>query len=156
VLKIKGFQITHLPDLNTSFTPTAKEVATSIGFWLNNYHKQAWGYLAPFLSISGVLIALIFAAFQRPGMALICNSVTLSALIVTAGFTLFPFLLPSSSVPNHSLTIWDAASSKLTLSWMFWATLIFLPIVLSYTIWVFRVMRGKVLEKDLLTKQGSY
>jgi len=156
VFKIEGFEIASLLDPNKSLTPTTKEVTKGIGFWLNNYHTYSWGYVAPSLSICSVLIALIFSVCKHPGMALIFNSIGLSAVIITAGFTLFPFILPSSSHPNHSLTIWDAASSKLTLSWMLWATLLLLPIVLSYTIWVFRVMRGKVLEKDILKKNSPY
>ncbi len=150
IFKIEGFQIIAIPNINESLTPLSKEVTKGLQFWLNNYNQHPLGYIAPLLSISGVLAALVFSAFNYPGIALFCNSITLSALIITAGFTLFPFILPSSTAPNHSLTIWDASSSKLTLTWMFWATLIFLPIVLSYTTWVFRVMRGKVLEKDLL------
>ena len=156
VFKIEGLQITSLPNPNESFTPLSKEVARGVGFWLKNYQEHALGYLAPFLSICSVLIALIFSVCNLPGMALFFNSIALSAVIITAGFTLYPFILPSSSHPNHSLTLWDAASSKLTLSWMLLATVIFLPIVLSYTIWVFRVMRGKVLEKDILKKNSLY
>jgi cytochrome d ubiquinol oxidase subunit II len=64
--------------------------------------------------------------------------------ILTAGFALFPFLLPSSENPNHSLTVWDSSSSVLTLRIMFWAVAAFLPVVMGYTAWVFRVLRGRI------------
>ncbi len=57
---------------------------------------------------------------------------------------MFPFLLPSSSDPRSSLTVWDASSSRLTLWIMLIATAIFLPVILCYTSWAMRVMRGKV------------
>jgi cytochrome bd ubiquinol oxidase subunit II len=156
VFKTKGFNIVSMPHPNQIFSPLSKQVLTGTGFWLKNYQKFPIGYLGPLSSFIGLSLALIFSAYQRPGFALFCNSIALMGVISTAGFTLFPFLLPSATQPNHSLTIWDAASSQLTLAWMLGATLILLPIVLSYTIWVFRVMRGTVSEKTHLEKSESY
>jgi len=59
---------------------------------------------------------------------------------------MFPFLLPSSTHPSQSLTIWDASSSKGTLSLMLFVVIVFLPIVLAYTSWVYYVLRGPVSE----------
>ncbi len=66
--------------------------------------------------------------------------------IASAGAALFPFLLPSSSEPGMSLTVWDASSSKLTLAIMLGAVAVFLPIVIAYTGWAYRVMRGPVAD----------
>jgi cytochrome d ubiquinol oxidase subunit II len=52
--------------------------------------------------------------------------------------------MPSSSMPASSLTAWDAVSSYRTLQVMFWAVVIFLPLIVLYTSWVYRVMRGKI------------
>jgi cytochrome d ubiquinol oxidase subunit II len=67
-----------------------------------------------------------------------------ASVIATAGLSTFPFLLPSSLDPNASLTVWDASSSRLTLLIMLGVTLVFLPIILCYTAWVYRVLRGRV------------
>ncbi|TAL38976.1 MAG: cytochrome d ubiquinol oxidase subunit 2, partial [Methylovulum sp.] len=72
------------------------------------------------------------------------SSLTLASVILTAGVAMFPFLIPSSRAINASLTIWDASSSLGTLKIMFWVTLVFLPLVIAYTGWVFRVLRGKI------------
>ena len=96
----------------------------------------------------------IWALLERPSrsprarrkLALLSSSVAVAGVIATAGFSLFPFLLPSSSHPDHSLTVWDASSSPTTLSLMLVAALFFLPIVLAYTGWVFHVLRGPVTE----------
>ncbi|GAC1669007.1 MAG: hypothetical protein NVS9B2_12950 [Steroidobacteraceae bacterium] len=69
---------------------------------------------------------------------------------------MFPFLSPSSAVPNHSLTIWDASSSAKTLLIMLYATIIFLPIVLAYTAWVFRVLKGRITLETLRGHHGPY
>jgi cytochrome d ubiquinol oxidase subunit II len=42
--------------------------------------------------------------------------------------------------------VWDSVSSHKTLGIMFWATLIFMPLIVTYTSWAYRVMRGKVTE----------
>jgi cytochrome d ubiquinol oxidase subunit II len=62
---------------------------------------------------------------------------------------LFPFLLPSSTNPAQSLTVWDASSSARTLAVMLGAVVVFLPIVLAYTTWVFRIMKGRVTLETL-------
>jgi cytochrome d ubiquinol oxidase subunit II len=48
------------------------------------------------------------------------------------------------SDPRSSLTVWDSVSSHLTLGIMFWATMIFMPLIVFYTSWAYKVMRGKV------------
>jgi len=65
-------------------------------------------------------------------------------VIATAGLSAFPFLLPSSLDPNASLTVWDSSSSRSTLLFMLIAVVVFLPIVLAYTAFVYRVLRGRV------------
>jgi cytochrome d ubiquinol oxidase subunit II len=52
--------------------------------------------------------------------------------------------MPSSLDGRSSLTVWDSTSSRMTLQIMLIAVIIFLPLILIYTSWVYRVMRGKV------------
>ncbi len=76
--------------------------------------------------------------------------------IATAGLALFPFLLPSSSEPDMSLTVWDASSSKLTLGIMLGAVVLFLPIIIAYTGFVYRVLRGRVSEESIAGDSASH
>ena len=69
---------------------------------------------------------------------------------------MFPFLLPSSSFPSQSLTVWDASSSAKTLLLMLAAVMIFLPIILGYTTWVFRVLKGRITLETLHGHGGGY
>jgi cytochrome d ubiquinol oxidase subunit II len=80
----------------------------------------------------------------------------LAGTILSAGFALFPFLMPSSLDPRSSLTVWDASSSHRTLSLMLVATVLLLPVVLAYTGWVFRVMRGRVSLDHVRKSHGMY
>lgn len=144
VFTVDGYEITYIPNVNEAFTPLVKEVLKKRGLWLNNYLLNPTGYVFPILSIMMVFISMFFAYCFRSGFALISNGLAIISVFITIWFTLYPFIVPSTIKPNHSLTIWDATSSYLTLTWMFWAVLIFLPLVLLYTTWVFHVMRGKV------------
>ena len=150
---INGYRITSVIDPNAPSNPLNKEVVITAGAWLDNYHHYQWMITAPILAYLGALLAWSTVK-RRPGMAFIGSALTAAMTICTAGFSVFPFLLPSSSSPNSSLTVWDASSSKGTLLNMMIATLIFVPIILLYTSWVFRVLRGKVSLKDL--HDGTY
>jgi cytochrome d ubiquinol oxidase subunit II len=143
-LGIDGYRIVNMPEPGAVPNILAKVVETAPGAWLANYSAYPWMTLAPVLGFIGVLATLVLSARDRPGTAFVTSGLTLAGVILTAGFSMFPFVMPSSLAPNSSLTAWDATSSHLTLTWMFFATVLFLPIILAYTGWVYRVMRGKV------------
>jgi cytochrome d ubiquinol oxidase subunit II len=149
LIGISGYSIARMNDLNMALNPLHKQVVRALGLWANNYRIYPFGFLLPFMAIMSVFIAALFAKIQHPKIALCCNSFMLASVIGSFGFTLYPFVLPSYTIPDHSLTIWDAASSQNTLLWMLAVVIVFLPIVLGYTAWVFRVMRGTVTEKHL-------
>ena len=127
-----------------AFAPTAKTVERLPAGWLANYSKYPWTIAAPLAAFGGTLLALIASALRRAGVAFIFSCVGVAGVVLTAGFALFPFIMPSSSMPASSLTVWDAVSSYRTLQVMLWAVVIFLPLIIVYTSWVYRVMRGKV------------
>jgi cytochrome d ubiquinol oxidase subunit II len=141
---IEGYRIiSMLPD-NAVSTPLDKVVEKSAGAWMGNYHDHPLLWLAPILGIAGALLAMLASGAKRTISAFIASSIMLAGVIFTAGIAMFPFIMPSSSDPRSSLTIWDSVSSHMTLQIMFWVVLIFLPIILAYTSWVYRVLRGKI------------
>lgn len=146
---IEGFRIVSSPDPGTAFSPLAKTVEVSQGAWMENYASYSWMMLAPVLAFVGGILAIVLSRLNRPGIAFIFSGSALAGVILTAGFAMFPFLMPSTTSPNSSLTVFDATSSHRTLTVMFFAVIIFLPIVLAYTSWVYRVMRGKITEEKI-------
>src|SRR5665811_626378 len=110
----------------------------------DSYRNYPVLWLAPILGIAGALLAIAASGVRKIIAAFIASSVMLAGVIFTAGIAMFPFIMPSSSDPGSSLTIWDVVSSHKTLQIMFWVVLIFLPIVLAYTSWVYSVLRGKI------------
>ncbi|MGH8711807.1 MAG: cytochrome d ubiquinol oxidase subunit II [Burkholderiales bacterium] len=141
---IEGYKIVSMPSPNAAFTPLAKVVEKTAGAWLNNYTLYPWTIVAPMLAVGGAIIALLLSAANRTATAFIFSALAVTGVILTAGLAMFPFIMPSSTSPNSSLTAWDAVSSRRTLSIMFWATVLFLPLIAAYTSWVYRVLRGKI------------
>lgn len=133
--------------------PLLKTVAIVHGAWLMNFWAQPVLWIAPILAFAGAGFAILFRS--RPGYAFIGSALVPLGAIGTVGLSLFPFLLPSSSDPNASLTVWDASSSKLTLAVMLGAVAIFLPIVLAYTAWVYRVFKGPVRPEQIVAESKS-
>ena len=124
--------------------PLAKTVARKAGAWLANYSVHDKLVAAPALGVAGALFAALLSLFKRDLLAFLASAASVAGVVATAGISMFPFLLPSSSDLQSSLTVWDASSSRLTLFIMLLATVVFLPIVLFYTGWVIRVLRGRV------------
>jgi len=149
---IDGFRIVNMPSPDTALTPLVKTVERVRGGWLANYGQHPWTVLAPILAFAGVLLAIVTSRAHRAGAAFVLSSLGIAGVLLTAGLSLFPFIMPSSSDPKSSLTVYDAVSSHRTLQIMFWVVLLFLPIVLAYTGWAYRLMRGKVTE----TNRGGY
>ena len=143
-LFIDGYVVTAGAEPDGPSNPIAKEVAVQSGVWFGAYAERPWALIAPLLGIAGAALAIMGIRQGRPGRAFIASSMAVVGAITTVGLTMFPFILPSSSAPSNSLTVWDASSSHLTLFVMLIAAVIFMPLIVAYTSWVFRVMRGKV------------
>lgn len=124
--------------------PLMKSVMVEPGAWLANYRLYPLALIAPVLGLAGALLAAIFTWTKHDLLAFFGSALSVAGIIATAGLAMFPFLFPSSIDPKSSLTVWDASSSRMTLFIMLVVTVIFLPIVLIYTGWVIRVLRGRV------------
>jgi cytochrome d ubiquinol oxidase subunit II len=152
---IQGYRIAAMPDPGGVLSPLAKTVEKSAGAWMANYTAHPWMWAAPALAVAGAVLAVLLAGARRSGAAFVCSAAALAGTILTAGFAMFPFVMPSSTVPNAGLTAFDAVSSHRTLNLMFVAVVVFLPVVLLYTSWVYRVLRGKVTEKRIREETHS-
>ena len=146
---MEGYRIVSMPPADALPNPTAKTVEIASGAWLANYRSEPLTILVPVLAFVGVAGAVWFSARERGGLAFISSSLAIIGVVFTAGVSMFPFIMPSSTHPDHSLTLWDASSSHLTLTIMFWAVVIFLPIVIGYTAWCYRSLWSKITIDDI-------
>jgi cytochrome bd ubiquinol oxidase subunit II len=152
---IQGYRIVSMPGPGGVVVPLAQTVERSAGAWMATYAAHPWMWIAPALAVGGGLLALAASAAGRAGLAFILSAAALAGTILTAGFAMFPFVMPSSTFPNASLTVYNAVSSHRTLNLMFVAVVLFLPVVLFYTSWVYRVLRGKVTDKRIREETHS-
>jgi len=137
-------------------SPLGKTVEVVRGAWLENFrtHPGLWG--VPALALLGAAGTWLLLRRRWHAAAFLTSSLAQAGTILTAGIGLFPFLMPSSTRPEHGLTVWDASSSARTLFVMLVAVIIFLPIVLLYTAWVFRVLKGRITLEALRGHRDSY
>lgn len=154
--RLSGFSLDPIQDIHAVLLPMHKSASVTLNAWYNNYalYPKLWGF--PVAAVVATVLAVVASLVRCPKVAFTLSSVSITAALATAAVALFPFILPSSLAPNHSLTVWDAVSSHRTLFYMFWAAICFLPIILAYTTWVFRVLRGQLVAKEVLNKHESY
>ena len=141
---IEGYVISSPVDPAALPNPLAKNVLRATGAWLANYQAYPASIALPVLAYAGILSAMMLAAAGRTLAAFVASALTIVGIIGTAGISLFPYIMPSSTDLRSSLTVWDSVSSQLTLEIMLWATLIFMPLIIVYTSWAYKVMAGKV------------
>ena len=144
-----GYQLLSPAKSLGDSNPLNKQVTRIIGGWLNNYNQHPYFIIAPLLGFLGAIFVVVFAILKQYGKAFISSSLSILGIIASVGLSMFPFILPSSLNPNASLLVWDASSSYHTLVVMLIAVIIFMPLILLYTSWVFHVLRGKVTKEDV-------
>lgn len=148
-LWVQGYQVTS-PVVSTGpSNPLLKTVGQQAGAWFANYAAHPALWVVPALGVAGALLAALGLAARRELLALLASGVGIAGIVLSVGVSMFPFILPSSIDPRASLTVWDSSSSHLTLFIMLVCVLIFLPIILAYTSWVYAVLRGKVDPKAI-------
>ncbi|MBV6271711.1 cytochrome d ubiquinol oxidase subunit II [Alcaligenaceae bacterium CGII-47] len=152
---IDGYALTVQAVANGPSNPLYSEVVRTDS-WLSAYAVRPWIALAPALGLLGIVMAVLGLRAGREGSTLLWSKLGISGVISSVGLTMFPFILPSSLDPRSSLTVWDASSSHQTLFVMLVATVIFMPIILAYTAWVYRVLWGKVTEADVNGPGSAY
>ncbi|WP_114392713.1 cytochrome d ubiquinol oxidase subunit II [Oleisolibacter albus] len=136
-------------DPNGASNPLAKSVVREGGALMRNYGLHPWMRLAPVLAVAGTLAAWGLVRLRREGLALLASGIGITGVVATAGVSLFPFLMPSSLDPVAGLTVFDATSSHQTLFVMLLAALVFVPLILAYTGFVYSVLRGKVTAEQV-------
>ena len=151
---IDGF-VLLAQDANGPSNPLMKLVAVLPGAWMNNFVESPVLWIFPLLGFFCPLLTVMAIYRGRPGWGFLMASLMQFGVILTAGITLFPFVMPSSVSPISSLTLWDSTSSQLTLSIMLVIVLIFLPIVLLYTLWSYYKMWGRMTTETLRRNENE-
>jgi cytochrome d ubiquinol oxidase subunit II len=152
---IDGYRITSVVDTAGLPDILSKSVVREAGAWMANYGHYPLLWLLPALGLIGAAGAAVLLMARHTLSAFIASSLSVVGVICTAGVSMFPFVMPSSTMPAASLTVWDSVASHLSLAIMFWAALIFMPLIVLYTSWAYRVMRGKVTVAQIKANEHS-
>ncbi|MFG1339245.1 cytochrome d ubiquinol oxidase subunit II [Xanthobacter autotrophicus] len=153
-LGVNGYRIVGTIATDGPSNPLAKAVEIAPRAWFTNYAAHPWMLAGPALGLAGALASLAFLRARVEIGALLSSALAIVGIISTVGLSMFPFILPSSIDPRSSLTVWDASSSHLTLFVMLVATVIFVPIIIAYTTWVYHVLWGKVDARSIADGNG--
>ncbi|RSV19793.1 cytochrome d ubiquinol oxidase subunit II [Sphingomonas sp. ABOLG] len=151
-----GYRITSVVDPAGPSNPlrtTAEQVA---GGWLTNFALYPWMVAAPLMGFVGAVLAFVGIRRGAEVLAFAGSSSAAVGIIATVGCSMFPFILPSSIDAHSSLTVWNASSTHRTLGIMLFVTVVFLPIVLAYTAWAYKVMFGRVTTEEVRTNPDFY
>lgn len=150
---VDGYALTSTMPHDGPSNPLYKQATRTAHAWFVNYQTMPITQIVPILGAGSALLAFAFARFPRT--AFIFSATSIIGIIATVGVSMFPFILPSSTHPEQSLMVWDSSSSQLTLFIMLIATVIFMPIILLYTGWVYRVLRGKITEQTIIDNEDT-
>ncbi|MDQ2094960.1 cytochrome d ubiquinol oxidase subunit II [Rhodalgimonas zhirmunskyi] len=150
---IEGFRIVGDVVTDGPSNPLMSEVARDAS-WLQAYSDRPWIIIAPIMGFVGIAMAVLGLRAGREVSTLLWSKLGITGIISSVGLTMFPFILPSTVKPDSSLTVWDSSSSHLTLFVMLVMTVIFMPLILFYTAWVYKVLWGKVTEEDVTSESG--
>ena len=153
---ISFFVLDAAPSGNLPQIPLQQTVSTQVGALYNNYAAHPVLWLLPVVAILALAYGIVAARGGKSHLSWWCGALAWIGVIGSVGAAMFPFMMPSSSDPSHSLTLWNSSSSQLTLTWMTGFALVFVPIILWYTGWCYYVMRGKVKAEDIEHDEHAY
>mgnify|MGYP000962953594 FL=1 len=152
----EGYVVTSVLDHFAPSSPASgKEVAVEVGAWFKNFNETPALWIFPALVVIGALLNVVASKANRCGFAFFFSVLTMAGVIITAAVSMFPFVMPSSTHPAQSLLMWDATSSELTLTLMFYLALVFVTISLLYTIWSYYKMFGRLDESFVEDNKNS-
>jgi len=119
-----------------------------------NYLTHPVLFVIPSLAVAALLAVKVFVVGKSWWKAWFASSLTIVAATLFGVVGLFPNLLPSSLDPAFSMTVFNSASSPMTLKIMLAVALIFVPIVIAYQVWGYYVFKDKITDEDLASEEA--
>jgi len=116
---------------------------------LDNYFHTPLLFVIPLIAVASLAAVKLFMLRNSWYLAFAASCVTVLFIVFTGLGGLFPNLIPSSIDPAWSLTIFNTSASQYTLKILTVVALIFVPIVISYKIWIYRIFRERLTEDDV-------
>ncbi len=115
----------------------------------NNYFAHPALFVIIVITVAALLGTFIFIKKEAWFKAWFSSAGTITGATFFGVTGLFPNLFPSSIDPAFSLSAFNSASSPLTLKIMLGVVLVFIPLVIIYQAWTYKLFSGKVTESEL-------
>ncbi len=115
----------------------------------NNYLKTPVLFIIPIITVLALLGTKILLLKKSYWKAWTASAVTIATAALFGVVGLFPNMFPSTINQQFSLTAFNASGSPLTLKVMLIVAIIFVPIVIVYQFFTYKLFSGKLTEKDL-------
>ncbi|GGK10296.1 cytochrome D oxidase subunit I [Yeosuana aromativorans] len=131
-----------------SFSITSLYTLIFIPGVTDNFKETPEFFILPILAFLAVANVPRLVSKKKYLYALIFSSLTMAFLLMLVAFQLYPVLLPSTIHPEHSVTIYNAASSQKSLGIMLTIVLIGSPLLAGYFIFLYKTFYGKVKLDD--------
>jgi cytochrome d ubiquinol oxidase subunit II len=109
----------------------------------DNYVERPLWLVVPILGVFSLILIKVWISRKRVLAAFISSCAAILLLVFAGLIGLYPNLILSNLDPASSLTIFNASSSAYTLKVITVVALVFLPVVIAYQVWVYRVFRSK-------------
>jgi len=113
-----------------------------------NYLKNPLWAIIPLLAVTGLLLTYRYLQRNSAKKAFLAISSAIFLIIFTGIRGLYPNMIPSNIDPEYSLTIFNSSSSEYTLGIMFVVVLIFVPIVIAYQLFVYKLFSHRVTDEQ--------
>lgn len=101
-------------------------------------------FIAPVLAFLSIANIPRLASQKRYKLAFVFSSISISLLFILVAIELYPVLIFSTYDPAYNITVHNAAASEKSLGIMLTFAAIGMPLVIAYTIFVYKTFWGKV------------
>lgn len=154
VTHLEGYHISSDILTNYASNPLAKFVKRNEGLWFDNYEHLPTLWSVPVTACLSAIAAMVLAKRDKAYWAMLASSVCVTMVVLTFGFSMFPFLVPSNISLNSSLTLWDSSASRLSLQVLLWVAIFAIPLMGIISRWLFSFFANdkiKVLPDEVET-----
>jgi cytochrome bd ubiquinol oxidase subunit II len=151
IFSLNGYTLVSSPPHATLY-PVNNVVTRGVGAWIDSYVVYVWKFYPPIITYLALLAGLWANYLRWVSFCFWASVISVGGIIATAGVTLFPFLMPSSTNPSQSLTVWNSTSSQYALDVMLYIGVVLFIIIIGYKIFAFRAVWGKkktITAKDI-------
>jgi cytochrome d ubiquinol oxidase subunit II len=110
----------------------------------NNFLEHPWGFVLPLAGILGLVGMFYYNLTSQDGRAFASSSMFIGGMLGSTAFGLFPNLLPASTDPRYSLTVYNSIAQEygLGVGLVWWV--IGIVLALGYFTYLFLSFRGKI------------